>query len=242
MAYPKDDAGNVRVDFAWGNIPPQPNELRSDQGTTFGGGAGDQGWDSTYYATSDTLDTTVTAYVGNPTQFFNVPSNHLAYVEGYQNFPEYLPNYAGDGDSGLEVIMPDLRGLTRAAAQTAATAARLGTLDVNYVTYDILNVTSAAKVVTVTTDGNHLLKAKDVVSVVYNDGDGFSGTWANVTITSVTANTFKFSLATAPAPALNFTSTGYVYSNPGIILDQEIAAGDTANISSTVSVISLNGD
>jgi hypothetical protein len=204
---PKDDLGNVQVDFVWGNFPLQPDELRGE----------------------DTLDPTL--------------DNHVIATTGYANYPSFLPNYAGDGDTNPEVVLPELLRLSRSAAQAAATAAGLGTLDVGYVTYDLAYVTSAAKVVSVATDGDNLLAVGDVVSIVYNDGDGFSGTWSNVKITKiVAANQFQFKLATAPDPALDFASTGYIYNNAGIVLAVDGAAGDIVNKGAIIPVTVLNGD
>lgn len=240
--YPKDDLGNVQVDFVWGNVAPQPDELRTDQGSSFGGGAGDQGWNSAYQSTSDTLNTNLSAPVGNPGRWLEVPSNHSALVSGYQNFPAYIPNYSGDGDSDLEVVLPQLLRLSRNAAQDAVNALGLS-LDISYVNYDLASVTSAAKVVTVTVTADHLLAVGDIVSVVYNDGDGFAGTWAGVKVTAVpSARTFQFKLGTAPAPALNFTSTGYVFNNSGIVLAVDGTAGDIVNKGAAVPVLVLNGD
>lgn len=204
---PKDDLGNVQVDFVWGNLPLQPDELRGE----------------------DTLDPTL--------------DNHVIATEGYANYPSFLPNYAGDGDTDPEVVLPQLRGLTRVAAQAAADAAGLGELDIQYVTYDLASVTSAGKKVTVVLDAPGTdLAVNDVISVVYNDGDGFSGTWANVKVTSVDGNVITFNLATAPDPALDFASTGYVFNNDNIILAVDGAAGDVVNAGASVPVLALNGD
>lgn len=243
MTYPKDDLGNVQVDFAWGNFPPQPDELRDGNEFSFGGGSGDHGWGAAYSADSTTLSTSISASVNNPSQAFDVPNNHAAYTTGYQNFPAYIPDYAGDGDSDLEVVLPQLLRLNRAAAQNAADAAGLGTLDISYTNYDLEHVTSAAKVVTVTVTDDHLLAVGDTVSVVYNDGDGFAGTWEGIKITAVPgARTFQFKLGTAPNPVLDFASTGYVFNNAGIVLAVDGAAGDIVNKGANIPVLVLNGD
>ncbi|CAB4123941.1 PASTA_pknB domain containing protein [uncultured Caudovirales phage] len=203
---PKDDLGNVQVDFVWGNFPLQPDEGR---------------------------DTPLDAAL----------DNHVIATTGYANFPSFLPNYAGDGDTDPEVVVPNLLRLARNAAQDAADAAGLGENNISYTNYDITNVTSTAKVVTITTDGDNLLAVGDTVSVVYNDGDGFAGTWADVKVTKIVdAGNFQFKLATAPDPALDFTSTGYVYNNAGIVLAQEPAAGEIVNQGTNVGILVLNGD
>lgn len=169
--------------------------------------------------------------------------NHIIATTGYANYPSFLPNYAGDGDTDPEVVLPQLLRLSRAAAQDALDAAGLGNLDVQYVNYDITHVTSNGKVVTITTDGDNLLALGDVVSVVYNDGDGFAGTWADVKITKVVdAANFQFKLGTAPDPALDFASTGYVFNNNGVVLAVDGTAGDILDAGSDVPATVLNGD
>jgi hypothetical protein len=204
---PKDDLGNVQVDFVWGNFPLQPDELRGE----------------------DTLDPTL--------------DNHSIATTGYANYPSFLPNYEGDGDTDTEVVVPNFLRLDYGNAQDAADAAGLGQNDVSYVNYDLTYVTSAAKAVSVATDGDNLLAVGDVVSIVYNDGDGFAGTWSNVKITKIVdANQFQFNLATAPDPALDFASTGYIFNNAGIVLAQDYTPGAIVNQGTVIGLTVLNGD
>lgn len=168
--------------------------------------------------------------------------NHNIATDGYANFPQFLPNYAGDEDTGFEVALPAIRGLKRNDATAALEAAGLS-IDVNYVNYDLASVTSAAKVVTVVLDAEGTnLAIGDVVGIFYNDGNGFSGTWDNVKLTGVNGNVITFKLSSAPSPALDFTSTGYVFSNDNIILAVDGTAGDVVNVGATIPVEALNGD
>ena len=238
--------GNVQVDRVWGNFPLQPNDDRTDQYTSFGGGSGDNGWYNTFTVTSDTLRTV--AYVNNDAvqDLFDITprtpaDSHTIATTGYSNFPGYIENYAGDGDAGLEAVVPHVRGLLRNAGQNALLAANLDYAR-TYVNYDLLAVESTGKVVTVTTDGNHELLVNDVVSVDYNDGAGFSGTWSDVTLTAKTADTFSFELATAPDPALDFESTGFVWTNNRFIVAQDTPAGDIVDEGTGVVIRVLNTD
>jgi hypothetical protein len=205
--YPRDDAGNIQVDFVWGNFPLQPDEDRPSGKKL-----------------NAALD------------------NHIIATTGYSNYPSFIPNYAGDEDVDLEVVLPELLRLSRSAAEDVLEAVGL-TLDVEYVTYDVANVSSAGKVVTITTDGDNQLAVGDVVSVTYNDGDGFSGTFANVKITKVVdSENFEFKVGTAPEPAYDFASTGYIYNNAGIVLAVDGTAGDIVNVGSEIPALVLNGD
>lgn len=207
MAVTRDDAGNVQVDFVWGNFPLQPDADRGE----------------------NTLDPTL--------------DNHSIATTGYSNFPQFIPNYEGDGDTGFEAVIPKLRGLTLSAANAAATGAGLGELDVQFVTYDLLNVTSSGKAVTVTVDAPGTdLAVGDVVSVVYNDGDAISGTWTDVKITAVNGADFTFSLKTAPSPAYDFSSTGYVFNNSNIVLAIDAVEGDIIDAGTSIPALVLNGD
>ena len=116
MTYPVDDAGNVRVDFVWGHMPMQPDQGRTwnviDNITTDGNwtvikeiGSDNltDSWNNLSFGTGDGGNTR--------TQTFEW-GNHDMITEGYANYPQFLPNYAGDGDTGLEIVMPNLVGMT----------------------------------------------------------------------------------------------------------------------------------
>jgi hypothetical protein len=123
--YPSGEGtveGNVQVDFVWGNVPLQPDDDRTDEGFSFGGGLGDNGWASAYQYTSDTLRT-APYYNNDAVQglFDIIPlvpaDSHTIATTGWSNFPGFIPNYAGDGDSGLEAVVPQLMRKTLAQAE-----------------------------------------------------------------------------------------------------------------------------
>ena len=140
MTYPVDDNGNVRVDFVWGNVPMQPDEQRTDENADWNNlhnQPGDRGWGSrSYGVTSDNLDITQTQNlsIGDhdnyndswddvSTRQVTVPTVHDIATTGYNNYPAFIPNYAGDGDAVLEVVMPNLVGLGSDAFVAALQAA-----------------------------------------------------------------------------------------------------------------------
>ena len=129
MTYPVDDAGNVRVDFVWGHMPLQPDQQRVNTGgegeniTTDGNwtvikerGSSTlaYGWDVISFPTGDN---------NNSREQTITWDNHEIATTGYANYPQFLPNYAGDGDTGLEAVMPNVVGLTESAAQAALVTA-----------------------------------------------------------------------------------------------------------------------
>lgn len=148
MPYPLDSSGNIRVDFVWGNVPMQPDEQRTDASAPWNDDYNqpqDRGWTSPSRGfTSDTLGTTATQYLSLgdksnlndswddvSTRSVVVPTIHDIATTGYNNFPAFRPNYAGDGDAGLESIMPNLVGLGSddfvAALQAAGFSGATGT-------------------------------------------------------------------------------------------------------------------
>lgn len=112
MTYPVDDAGNPRIDFVWGHMPMQPDDQRGNYNnnpyTT------DGVWAVKAPVNSATLSNGVTELEfptgdGDNVRFqtFDWGIHDIA-TTGYSNYPSFLPNYGGDGDTGLEAIVPDL--------------------------------------------------------------------------------------------------------------------------------------
>lgn len=133
MTYPVDDKGNIRVDFVWGNVPMQPDEQRGnnydDNEYTVEGG-----WATKELVGNEPLETgwaTIVRRNGDQSPDGNVRYDIVDYGAhdiidtGYSNYPAFLPNYGGDGDTGLEVIMPNLIGLTASAASAKLVAVGL---------------------------------------------------------------------------------------------------------------------
>ena len=145
MTYPVDDLGNPRVDFVWGNMAMQPDDQRDTitagpEVLIPGNIEGNRNWDTTYKYPSEALATSLTVglsvgdqsegntnnpYMVNTRPVTIEADNHTVATTGYQNYPAYEPNYAGDGDTNIEtfVIMPDLAGLTTSAANALISAA-----------------------------------------------------------------------------------------------------------------------
>ena len=112
--------GNVQVDRVWGNMPLQPDDDRTDQYTSFGGGSGDVGWDNTWTYTSDTLRTADYYNSDSVQGLFDIKvpaDSHTIATLGWSNFPAYIPNYAGDEDPELEQVVPNLVRKTLAQAE-----------------------------------------------------------------------------------------------------------------------------
>ena len=78
-----DDAGNVAVDFVWGNFPLQPNDDREENA---------QDW-----VTDPLLDPTL--------------DNHSIAYEGWNGYPLYTPNTEGAEGAGY-IVVPSVIGQT----------------------------------------------------------------------------------------------------------------------------------
>jgi hypothetical protein len=101
-----DTAGEVAIDFVWGNFPIQPNDARPD-------------------ATSATLSTTVTTRVAG--RLDPAADNHIIALSGWNGFPLYNPDTAGEDVAGSVdyVLVPEVRGFTTALAVDAMKDASL---------------------------------------------------------------------------------------------------------------------
>jgi hypothetical protein len=102
-----DTAGEVAIDFVWGNMPMQPNDVRPDNA-----GA--------------TLSTTVTTRVAG--RLDPEADGHSIALAGWNGYPQYSPNSVGKdvaGDAVDYVLVPEVRGFTTALAQDAMRDASL---------------------------------------------------------------------------------------------------------------------
>jgi hypothetical protein len=131
MTYPVDDAGNVRVDFVWGHMPMQPDQQRVNTGGEGENITTDGNWtviketgSSTLTDSWDSLSFPTGDGGGERYQTFEW-GNHDMITEGYSNYPSFIANYAGDGDIGLEAVVPDLASFAVSAMDDAVVAAGL---------------------------------------------------------------------------------------------------------------------
>jgi len=215
-----DDAGNVVVDFVWGNFPLQPNDQRPDTAT----GRLD-------YA----LDNHVIAQVG---------------WNGYPLYVGNTDGSAVDSDSPADGIqadeiflnVPTVLGLTTALAVDALKDAGFGTVNTETAaTNAAKTVTAASRTagsteVSITATGAVAAYPVGTKITVTNSGDStVNGTWT-VTGNSST-NVVKFTSTATTAVALTSIS-GSVVGTAGTIKTVAYASGTAANqtTASTVAV------
>lgn len=241
----RDDSGNVQVDFVWGNLPMQPNDDRTDNGYSFGGGEGDHGWYSTYQYTSDTLR--ISDYYNNDSvqNLFDIRpligTDHIRADIGYSNFPGYIPNYEGDEDSGLEAVVPNVVRMMKNIGRNKLEAANLDYSN-NYVNPQVQGVVSTGTTIRFYVDNTYGLKAGDQVwpdNTVWDYDDQ-----QIVTVVDAGGAWFEIKAETAPDPALDTEASGTIW--PGdnlynVITAQDIAEGTIVDEGTSVE-ITMFGD
>lgn len=198
-----DDAGNVVIDHVWGNLPPQPNDVRLENGGTL-------------------LDPAL--------------DNHAAYLAGWNGFPLYTPNSAGEGIGKL--VVPNVVGLLTADAREVLIDAGLLTANITTAsayTPAVNNVALTSNVATLTTAAAHGFAVGDSVVIAGLTDTTFNGT--HTLITGTTGSTLKFALENDDVTSAADTGTAKVAAKAGKIYSQSVAAGaDNITSASTITI------
>ena len=206
--HPLDTAGNVQVDFVWGNFPMQPNDVRPDNAPSDAVST-TQGRLSTTSATSKNLHTVINggwnaypAFSGNTTgQFTGTGATSTAVA----NYTPY-------------VVFPEVRTLTTALAQDAIKDAGVtGTITTTTGSAggraSISNILRAVTtgLTTITTAAAHGFNVGDVVGISLSTADSGSlnGTWVITNIVDTT--NFQFVCTTTTAISTTAETTGDVH-------------------------------
>lgn len=213
-----DDAGNVAIDFVWGNFPIQPNDARPD-------------------AASATLSTTVYTRVAG--RLDPAADNHIIALSGWNGFPLYNPNTPGEDVAGPTdyVLVPSVIGLTTALATDAMKDASLVPTTATAATNTRTNVTrfnaTSTTVATITaTSANTNYPVGTKVTLVAGTPAGEApvnlpayaiGTF---TVTAVASNQITVSgSGFTVADTTGINATGTLAGLEGTIKTQSIAAG-----------------
>jgi hypothetical protein len=233
-----DTAGNVFVDFAWGNFPMQPNDERTTSAdyttapsTTVvaANATGNYGWSGYTVYPSSRL---------NPTL-----SNHNVAEAKYAGFPDFA---SGDGAyiSGVAYIsVPNVLGLTTANAIDVLRDAGYETASITTATAATnaaISVTAAARTAgsttaTLTATGAGAafpVGTKITVASLASTGAELNGTW---TVTANATNTVSFVSSASTVLALTGLAAGTVVGAAGTIKSQSTAA-NAASVASTATI------
>lgn len=240
MAYPVDDNGNIRVDFVWGNMAMQPDEQRGNsydaaEYTVEGGWATKRlvgntslatGWTEVSRRNGDQSDD------GNARYDIVEYGAHDIINTGYSNYPAFIENYAGDGDTGLERLVPNIEGLSEEAAYAALSAAGWNETQNLGALYVGANASNDGKVKQITTG---LQNADAVIQFkIYT----YTVTVPNVVdFDSVAAAEEALILAGLVLGTVTTSTVGATSGNNNWVKSQSPAANATAVIGSAVNLV-----
>ena len=124
--YPQNTAGNIAVDFVWGNFPMQPDDDRTGDGSATVVVAADAAqnvdWSGYSIKASPALTKTDITVNLSPGVSSVVSHNHSVVTNNWNGYPSYTPE-APYLDTVDQAAVPNVVGLTEAAANTALVAA-----------------------------------------------------------------------------------------------------------------------
>ena len=203
-----DTAGEVAIDFVWGNFPIQPNDVRPD-------------------AASATLSESVTTRVEG--RLAPTLDNHIIALSGWNGFPQYSPNTAGEDVAGSVdyILVPSVIGLTTALATDAMKDATLVPTTAAGASNVGKTITEAARtagsaVISITCASHGFVAGNKVTVSDVSGGDGVNGSWTVLAVTN--ANVFTVTGTATTVQALT-SLAGVVSGVAGTIKTQSLAAG-----------------
>lgn len=158
--------------------------------------------------------------------------NHVIATTGYSNFPGFIPDYAGDEDSGLEAVIPDFVRMKQNAVYALANSLNLEIFDVSH-NPQISYLSSTGKTVRVTaydTNWNTWgggypegalvgLRVGDEVnfSVDYDGGPLSLPSNSKVTAVNVDGSNSWFEIETPTELNLDASASGTVYAGNNLL-------------------------
>ena len=204
-----DSAGEVAIDFVYGNLPIQPNDARPN-------------------AASATLSTTVTTRVAG--RLDPAADSHINALSGWNGYPQYTPNTAGEDVAGSVdyILVPDVRGFTTALAEDAMKDASLTVTTAAAATNAVSTITAVSRTgttATITSAGSgakYPVGTKITVASLVAPNDVLNGTF---TVTAVATNTVSYTTTTSGALSTSGLSVAGLSGVAGTIKTQSLAAG-----------------
>lgn len=124
--FPNNTAGNIAVDFVWGNFPMQPDDDRTGNGSPTVVVAADAAqnvdWSGYSVIQSPALTKTDITVNLSPGLTSVVGNNHSVALNNWNGYPDYTPA-APFLDTVDQAAVPNVVGLTETAAGAALVAA-----------------------------------------------------------------------------------------------------------------------
>jgi hypothetical protein len=205
-----DTAGNVAVDFVWGNIPMQPNDEREENGQTV--------------LLNPALDNHSIAYEGwNGYPLYN-PGVAGAEGAGYIVVPSVIGQTTANAtdileDDGLVVTVGTA---ATNAASTITAVSRTGT------TATITSTGAGAK---------YPVGTKITVATLASPDTALNGTW---TVTAVATNTVSFTTTTSGALSTAELTVAGLTGVAGTVKTQSVAAGaNTIAVGAAITIVAF---
>jgi len=204
-----DSAGEVAIDFVYGNLPIQPNDARPN-------------------AASATLSTTVTTRVAG--RLDPAADSHINALSGWNGYPQYTPNTAGEDVAGSVdyILVPDVRGFTTALAEDAMKDASLTVTTAAAAVNAVSTITAVSRTgttATITSAGSgakYPVGTKITVASLVSPNDVLNGTF---TVTAVATNTVSYTTTTSGALSTSGLTVAGLSGVAGTIKTQSLAAG-----------------
>ena len=204
-----DSAGEVAIDFVYGNFPIQPNDARPD-------------------AASATLSTTVTTRVAG--RLDPALDNHINALSGWNGYPQYTPNTPGEDVAGSVdyILVPDVRGFTTALAEDAMKDASLTVTTAAAAVNAVSTITAVSRTgttATITSAGSgakYPVGTKITVASLAAPDTALNGEF---TVTAVATNTVSYTTTTSGALSTSGLTVAGLSGVAGTIKTQSLAAG-----------------
>jgi hypothetical protein len=205
-----DTAGNVAVDFVWGNIPMQPNDEREENGQT--------------ELLDPDLDNHSIAYEGwNGYPLYN-PGEAGAEGAGYI----VVPSVIGETTANATDILED-DGLVVTVGTAATNAAST-----------ITAVSRTGTTATITSSGagaKYPVGTKITVASLVSPDTALNGTW---TVTAVATNTVSFTTTTSGALSTSGLTVAGLTGVAGTVKTQSVAAGaNTIAVGAAITIVAF---
>jgi hypothetical protein len=204
-----DTAGEVAIDFVYGNFPIQPNDARPD-------------------AASATLSTTVAARVAG--RLAPTIGDHINALSGWNGYPQYTPDTAGEDVAGSVdyILVPSVLGLTTALAEDAMKDASLTVTTAAGASNAVSTITAVSRTgttATITSAGSgakYPVGTKITVASLVSPNTALNGEF---TVTAVATNTVSYTTTTSGALSTSGLTVAGLSGVAGTIKTQSLAAG-----------------
>ena len=241
--YPRVSGGNIATDFVWGNFPMQPDDDRTGTATQISAGnaSDDKGWGATTYVNSVALTKTAITKTLNNDITQSVPNNHSVAENNWNGYPDYTPvnPYLDTTD---QAAIPNVVGLTEAAATTALTNASFVKGAVTTTTSGAVFTVTKAEIpstdtVKITTSAPHEVVAGNSITLNISTS-GWDGLNSTFTVSSVTSTTITFTRSGSEVTAeATVSGSGVNNTRVGLVKTQTPAAGTVANLGTSVALL-----